>query len=327
MTVRENALEILRFGTPERVVGGLPCHGLAYFGMNHESPDGAGGHHLPVGSRWVDIWGTTWAKEHEGVMGFPRGNPLADVASLRAYRWPDPDDERLCAPIHEGRQGWNRSEAFLSGGHRDTLWEKSYMLCGMETMMAWFLTEPEAAREVLGRIMDFQLGIARHYLEAGVEVVHCGDDLGTQSGLLLSPDVIDEFLMPEYRRLLGLYRERGVTICFHSCGHVTPLLERLMDLGIACLNPVQASANDLGEMRRLTRGRMALQGGVSSGLIVSGPTSAIRQEVARCLWLLGREGGYFCGPDQGMPWPEEHLRAVEDAVLEFGEYPLREPEG
>ena len=40
---------------------------------------------------------------------------------------------------------------------------------------------------------------------------------------------------------------------------------------------------------------------------------------------LGRDGGYFCRPDQGMPWPEEHARALEQAVEEYGRYPLVPP--
>jgi hypothetical protein len=34
------------------------------------------------------------------------------------------------------------------------------MLVGMENIMMYFYTEPGFAREVLRRIMDFQLGIA-----------------------------------------------------------------------------------------------------------------------------------------------------------------------
>jgi uroporphyrinogen decarboxylase len=280
-----------------------------------------------VGSRWTDLWGTVWHKEHEGVMGFPRGNPITSLRDLAEYRWPDPDGERLCGRIYEGAAAaFDREELFLSGSHRDTLWEKSYMLCGMERMMEWLLCEPGAAREVLHRIMDFQLGMARHYLAAGVEVAMCGDDLGTQCAPLLSPRLIEEFFVPEYRRLFGLYRERGVIICFHSCGHIEPLLPLFMDLGIDCLNPVQATANNLARLRAATQGKMALQGGISSGLIVSGPVQAIRREVRRTLWLLGREGGYFCGPDQGMPWPDEHLAALQEAVEEYGRYPLQPAE-
>jgi hypothetical protein len=99
-------------------------------------------------------------------------------------------------------------------------------------------------------------------------------------------------------------------------------VETFMDLGVNILNPVQATANDLHELRRRTQGRMALQGGVRSATMVSGPVEAIWREAALRLWQPGREGGYFCGPDQGMSWPEEHHQALLDVVDELGQYPL-----
>jgi uroporphyrinogen decarboxylase len=316
MKAKENALRTIRFNSPEWVMEGAPGHGIGYRGCNHEGFAG-GGHHLPVGSVWRDIWGVEWHREHDGVMGFPRGNPLADLTrDLAAYAWPDPDDERIVRQVYEQAEGWNRDEAFLCGSHRDTLWEKCYMLVGMENAMCSFLTEPEAMREVLRRIMDFQLGIARHYLSLGVEMVNMSDDLGTQCGLLLSPALIDEFLVPEYRRLFSLYKARGVLVNFHSCGHIEPVLDVFMGLGVDILNPVQATANSLDAVLARTAGRMALQGGISSALIAAGPIPAIRAEVHRRIWQLGRNGGYFCGPDQGMPWPEAHIQALRDAVAE-----------
>ncbi|MGC9349970.1 MAG: hypothetical protein ACP5JG_17660, partial [Anaerolineae bacterium] len=130
MNARENALRILRFDEPERVVPRPPAHNVAFFGANHEGYDG-GGHHLPVGSRWRDIWGVEWHREHRGVMGFPRGHPLAELPdALGTMTWPDHDDPRICGRIYEQAEGWNREQTFLVGSHRDTLWEKSYMLVG-----------------------------------------------------------------------------------------------------------------------------------------------------------------------------------------------------
>ncbi len=56
MNARENALRILRFDSPERIVGGLPSHGISYFGVNHEPFEGEGGHQSPVGTQWRDVW-------------------------------------------------------------------------------------------------------------------------------------------------------------------------------------------------------------------------------------------------------------------------------
>ncbi|TFG71656.1 MAG: hypothetical protein E4H27_04165, partial [Anaerolineales bacterium] len=59
MNPKENALHIIHFGTQDRVVLAPPSHTIADFGANHEGDDG-GGHHVPVGTRWTDVWGTVW---------------------------------------------------------------------------------------------------------------------------------------------------------------------------------------------------------------------------------------------------------------------------
>ena len=328
MNAKENALRIVRFDKPEYVMTGLPIHYVAWRGCNHEGYEG-GGHECAVGTRWTDVWGTVWEKMQPGVMGFPRAHPIPDAAALKGYRWPDPDDERICGPIYEGAKKFppeKRDDLFLSGSHRETLWEKTYMLVGMENVMTLLLEEPGFVRELLARIMDFGLAIARHYVAAGIEVAGLGDDLGTQLGPLLGPRIVEEFLVPEYRRLFAFYRARGVLITFHSCGNIESVLDTFMDLGVNVLNPVQATANDLDLVRRKTRGRMALQGAVSSGLIMDGPPERIAREVRRRMWQLGREGGYFCSPDQGMPWPQAHIDALNAAVRDFGRYPLEPPQ-
>jgi uroporphyrinogen decarboxylase len=322
MNKRENALRIIQFNEPERVVAAPPATFVGYLGCNHEGYD-APGHSVPVGTVWTDVWGTTWQKEQEGIMGFPIRHPMADlVHGLSEHAWPNPDDERINGRIYTEAEIVDRDEVFLSGSHRETLWEKAYMLVGMEDLMCYFYTEPNAVKELLHRIIDFDLAVAKHYLAVGVDMVYAGDDLGMQNRLLFSPEIMEEFFLPEYKRLFDVYKREGVLINFHCCGHVTPLLEVLMDMGVDILNPVQSSANDLSEVRRRTQGKMALMGGISSGLLMSGPVEAIREEVHMRIHHLGEEGGYFCCPDQVMPWPKEHFLAYREAVKEFGEYPL-----
>ena len=319
LSQKENSLRIIKFDNPEYISGGMPCYGLSYTGCNHEGYNG-GGHDCAVGTKWSDIWGTGWVKEQKDVMGFPKYNPLADPKSLKSYVLPDPDDERICAKIYEMKEKFEGGDVFLGGSHRDTLWEKSYMLVGMENMMVYLREEPEYAREVLHKIMDFQLGIARHYLKLGVETVFMGDDLGTQHSLLIGSDLLYEFFVPEYRRLFNLYREHGAIINFHSCGHIEPVLDMFIDLGVNVLNPIQATANNLANVRKITENKMALQGGISTKLLMEGPIGEIDSQVGETIRLLGKNGGYFCSPDQGMPIPKEHMDAFFQALEKYGKY-------
>lgn len=322
MTDKENALRIIRFDQPHHIAVAPPCHTLAYLGCNHESADGGGGHDVAVGTSWTDVWGTVWQKLQPGVMGFPQHHPIDSLEAFRAYRWPDQNDFRF-QKIYDDAAKFDRgADQFLSGSHRETLWEKAYMLAGMENMMDWLLNEPALAQDLLQHIMDFNLLVAQHHLKAGIEIAFCGDDLGTQCAPLLAPDLIREMLVPQYRRLFSLYKEHNVLIWFHSCGHIEELIPIFLDLGIDILNPVQASANNLDKIRALTQGKMALHGGVSSGLMVSGPPESIAAEVRLRMKQLGSQGGYFCNPDQGMPWPQEHYNALWEAVQTYGVYPL-----
>ena len=324
MNDKQNALEIIHFGKPERVMINIPSYRIAYHGSNHQGYDDIGmenGHDRPVGSRWTDIWGTGWHKEYPDVMGFPKVYPLAETTALRSYKWPDPDDERLCAAIYKSAGEFSKNEDLLMiGSHRDTLWEKSYMLVGMENMMEYFYTEPEYVREILHNIMNFQMGIARHYIKAGVEIAGMGDDMGTQNNLLLGMKIFKEFLEPEYIRLFNFYKSKKVLVNFHSCGHIEPLLDSFIKLGVNILNPVQATANNLENVIKITNRKMALSGGVSTEIIMNGPFERIRQSVKIAISILGRDGGYFCSPDQGMPFPKENYSAFENAVTEYGRY-------
>jgi uroporphyrinogen decarboxylase len=144
-------------------------------------------------------------------------------------------------------------------------------------------------------------------------------------GPLLGPRIVEDFLVPEYARLLHFYKERGVLIKFHSCGNIASVLDPLMSLGVDVLDPVQATANDLEAVRAATHGRMALHGAVSSATIMDGPSERIVEEVRERLWQLGRDGGYFCAPDQGLPYPQAHLDALRGAVATYGRYPVQPP--
>lgn len=324
MTDKENALRIIKFDSPERIMPGMPAYEVAFHGCHHEG-FGPGGHDSPVGTKWVDIWGTGWHKEQEGIMGYPYQFPIAEVEKLDGYQWPDPNDERICGKIYRLAGKFPGGDVFLMGSHRNLLWEKAYKLVGMEDLMVYFYTDPEFVKEVFHRIMDFHMAISKHYLKVGVEYVYMTEDLGSQNGPLFSPAIMEEFFIPEYERIFKLYREKGIIIEFHSCGNIESMLDMLMNLGVDILNPIQKSANDLKHIREVTQGRMALRCGISSDLLMKGPAERIIEQARDTMWLLGQNGGYFCAPDQGMPFPEKHMNALNEVIKEYGKYPLVNP--
>ncbi len=198
-------------------------------------------------------------------------------------------------------------------------------MIGMENLLLYFYTEPEFVKEVFARIVEFHLGIARHFIKLGVASVGFSDDLAMQTGPFFSQQILEEFFKPGYQRIFDFYKEHGVIIGQHCDGNVSKLLDFFMDVGLNILNPVQVNANDLAEVRRRTQGRMCLSGGIGNIIVSDGPIEAIEAHVRESLWTLGREGGYFPAVDHSMPTPDPHREAVTRAIEKWGRYPLIAP--
>ncbi len=95
----------------------------------------------------------------------------------------------------------------------------------------------------------------------------------------------------------------------------------LVELGVDILNPVQARANDLASVKAAAQGRMALWGGIDTQHVLMRATPAVVEaEVERVMAILAPGGGYICGPDQGMPFPEENIQALWRAAERCGRY-------
>lgn len=321
LSPKENYLRAVRFQDPEYVPNGrrLPVASVGFHGVNPED-------NRPGEARaWADFWGIGHEKTLEDVMPMPTYHPLADVNRWDAYRWPSPDDPERLGPLAEQVGAVDRREQLLSVSHRSTLFERAWILVGMEILLMLMADAPEQADWLFDRIIAFQLGMARHYLALRPDLVALGDDVGTQRATLMSPAHYRRYIKPRYARLIALYKDAGVLVTYHSCGHVLPLVDDFVDLGIDVLNPVQPRANeDLALLRVKTAGRMALHGGVDTQYTLTlGTPAEVRAEVRERIHTLGAEGGYICAPDQSIPMPAENAQAFDDAVAEYGRYPLR----
>jgi Uroporphyrinogen-III decarboxylase len=321
MNKKDIALEVLRFKRSDVLLGCFPAFEMSYYGANHEGYETNGkSHDVPVGTFWTDVWGVGWLKEQEGVMGFPCKNPISKPEMLKSYTFPDPNDERIFAKIYNDKKNYEQNyadEMFPGASLRSTVWERTYKLIGMENLMVYFYAEPNFVEDVMDSVMDFQLKILDHYFSAGATVFNCGDDLGTQNSLLLSPQIIETFLKPRYKKVMDKIKTRDGIINFHSCGHLEPILEMFIELKIDILNPVQSTANNLANFIKITEGRLALQGGISSHALITGSPDEIRRTTRETIALLNKKGGYFCGPDQGMVFNPENIAAMNDEIEKY----------
>lgn len=99
-----------------------------------------------------------------------------------------------------------------------------------------------------------------------LDAVLIGNDLGSQRGLMISPEQVRRFVLPGARRLIKQAKKYGLTVFYHSCGSIEPIIPDLIDCGVDVIHPIQALAAGMEPQHlRLTYGnRVSFCGGVDT---------------------------------------------------------------
>lgn len=156
---------------------------------------------------------------------------------------------------------------------------------GMETALINMITEPELYEAVNDKILEFYLKANEIFYEATKEKLHAvliGNDMGSQRGLLLSPDLIRRFVLPGCRQLVEQAHSYGVKVIYHSCGSIDKVIPDLIEAGVDVIHPIQALAAGMEpEKLKVQFGdAVAFCGGVDAqDLLVNGTPGEVKEKV------------------------------------------------
>jgi uroporphyrinogen decarboxylase len=261
-----------------------------------------------------DWWGVGWSTETEGY--WPVDSPLSRCDVLDQYPWPDPDEPHL---LDEARRAIvaDERQRFIAPNLGFCLFERAWSLRGFETLLMDLALKPAFVEELLERITDVEVALARRFVALGVDGGYFGDDYGAQRGMLFSPKTWRALFKPRLARLFAVFREAGLPIIMHSDGDISAILPDLVEIGVAMLNPVQPEVLDHAWLRQTFGDRLAFYGGLSQQTVLSRGTPAdVRAAVAECARTLAADGtGLLIGPSHRMTSeiPLENVNAMLDA--------------
>ena len=267
------------------------------------------------------IWGTAddWDSGYNVRKG---GFPLAaaqTVAEVERHPWPDAGsvDYKELRRRHEAMD--TRHAVILSFG-----WQPPFCtlldLFGMERALVLLHENPAMVEAALARIEAFLLPEMEMALERCGDLVQfywCGDDFSTQRGLMISPHAWRRFFRPLYRKMFDLVKAHGVKVWFHSCGTFPQVLPDLVDLGMDVWETVQVhlEGNDPVRLKADSGRHLTFFGAISCQTTLPfGSPEDVRREVRERVRVLGKGGGYICGPDHSIQknMPAENLAALYD---------------
>ena len=226
------------------------------------------------GERWVNPWGVTYV--------FPKGAPGAmpvhddeHIVLKSIQEW----KEVIKAPCLEfADELWqastefaaqvDRDEQFLSLAIAPGLFEQLHHLMGMTNALMTLVLEPEAVKQFIDFLVDWEIGYARQLIERLNPDALCHhDDWGSATSTMMSPKVFRDIFVPAYTKLYGYYKAHGIElIVHHSDSYAATLVPAMIDIGIDIWQGAM-STNDIPALIEQYGGQISFMGGIDDQLI------------------------------------------------------------
>lgn len=248
-------------------------------------------------------------------------SPVSDLSKQGDYRFPDPEASGRLASLERAvsRVGDSRAVIFnLRDGFSDM---RDVM--GYENALMGTMVEPEGFVALLERSVDYNLAVAaRARREFGIEIVSTTDDVATNQGMLIRPEIYFDVIGPSFKRVIQGYKALGLKVIKHCDGDCSAVIDFWIDAGIDCLDPIDPGAGfDMADFKARYGDRICLKGNVDcKGALQYGTPSEVETEVRTCIEKAGAGGGLILSSSNTIHSgvKPENYRAMLAALKQYG---------
>ena len=276
------------------------------------------------GETYTDEWGVTWrtipytTPFGEGRYTEMVGHPLADDGAIDSYEGPDPHRPELYEEAARVVRAF-KDEYWIVGVTVTTIFECAWALRGYEALLMDFVANPALVERILDIPYRYHLTAAMKLAELGVDMIWIGDDVGMQTGMLISPAHWRRFLKPRMARFIATLKEINpeLKVAYHSDGAISPIIPELIEVGIDVLNPIQPNCMDPALLKEEYGDRLCFWGSIDEQRTLPfGKPLDVAEEVLVRLRTLGRSGGLILGPTHHvqLDTPMENFWAMVNTI-------------
>jgi len=272
-------------------------------------------------------WGITWRNirnqfgSYSEIVRFPLAG---DEEKLSRWNIPDPTKKELYEPMKRVIDQYGK-KVWIAGSCRCTLFETAWYLRGMDEFMVDLLTNEDYVNTLLDKILEYPRYALSEYIDMGADMVWVGDDVATQQGMMISPELWRKYFKPRYACLFKEFKTKNpdIIIAYHSCGNCSEIVADLIEIGLDVLHPLQPLAIDPIKVKREYGNRLTLMGGLDIQIVMpSGSPADVKAETIRLMKGCGKGGGFIIGGAHHFQkdTPIENILAFYKTVKEEGVY-------
>lgn len=252
-----------------------------------------------------------WATEGKGI--------IYDAESFEKYQFPENTDfgysklDEVKSLLPEGMG--------VIGQYGD-IFTMTWEMMGFEAFSFALFENPDLIRSLNDKLGNLVLSMFEVFAQHdNVDVLWYSDDIAFTNGLLMSPEVLDEYFFPWLRKVGDLAKKYDKPFIYHTDGVLYDVFDRIVDCGVDAIHPIEPKAMDIAEVKERYGDKLCLMGHVDVDILSRGTVEEVKQKVKENIEAAAYNGGYCIGSGNSIPEYVilENYIALLEAAKEYGE--------
>jgi uroporphyrinogen decarboxylase len=272
------------------------------------------------GPTYQDEWGVVRQDTGDCIAAVTQ-SPVPDITQHSAYTFPDTAAPGRFASLERAAARLGTTRAVILN-LRDGFSDMRDIL-GYENALMSSMADQDLFREFLERAVDYNLALAgRAVRDFGIEIVSTTDDVATNHGMLIRPEVYFDVIGPSFQRVIQGYKDLGLKVIKHCDGDCSAVIDFWIEAGIDCLDPIDPGAGfDMADFKARYGDRICLKGNIDcKGALQYGTPLEVEAEVRTCIEKGGAGGGLILSSSNTIHRgvKPENYRAMLAALKQVG---------
>lgn len=258
---------------------------------------------------YTDEWGSVWHVGEPGVVGEVKAPILGEWSRLTHFRPP----ENMTRP-----EEWDHVNRMCEGSTKFMIsatcarpFERLQFLRGTENLYIDLAYDTSEVRTLIAMVHEYYMNEVSLWARTSVDGVMLMDDWGSNTSLLIRPEMWRSIFKPIYKDYCDTIHREGKSVFFHSDGNIEAIYPDLIEAGVDVLNS-QLFCMDIEGLGARYSGKVTFWGEIDRQHILPfGSPADVAAAVHRVRTALDRgSGGVIAQCEWGKDNPRENIEAV-----------------
>ena len=239
--------------------------------------------------------------------------------------WTKYGDENFTTLLrNNAKRLYEETDSAIVFGFGGSVFEYGQYLYRTDELLMNLILRKDEIKKMIEKLTEIHIDLLDQVLDIVapyIQVIRMGDDLGIQTGPMISTELYHELYYPLHKKIFQRVKDKtGLPIYFHTCGAMSEFLPDLIDCGVDIINPVQTNAAGMDPVKlKKEYGKDMVFWGAgvdTQSVLPFGTPDEVRANVRQTCEYFMKDGGFVFAAVHNIlsDVPPENIVAMFDEV-------------